>query len=79
VTIAIRPSDRGGTVESIKLCLANGEAKYFLRKGWTGAESDAGLICPMGCSAPGSVAKAAVAMDAPCDKATVHVGNKRLT
>jgi hypothetical protein len=36
VTIAIRPSDRGGTAESIKLILANGEAIYFCEMGWTG-------------------------------------------
>jgi hypothetical protein len=35
VTIAKRPSDRGGTVESIMLILANGEAKYFSSRGWT--------------------------------------------
>jgi hypothetical protein len=37
VTIASRPSDRGGTGESIKLFLPNGEAKYFLKEGWTTA------------------------------------------
>ena len=41
VTIAIRPSCRGGTQESIMLILANREAKYFSSQGWT-------LICPEG-------------------------------
>jgi hypothetical protein len=36
VTIAIRPSDRGGTAECIVLILANGEAVYFYEMGWTG-------------------------------------------
>ena len=36
VTIAIRPSARGGTTESIMLILANHEAKYFSPRGWTG-------------------------------------------
>jgi len=36
VTTAKRPSARGGTAESIMLILANGEAKYFLARGWTG-------------------------------------------
>jgi hypothetical protein len=34
-TIAIRPSDKAGRLESVMLRLANGEAKYFLSKGWT--------------------------------------------
>jgi hypothetical protein len=33
-----------GRLESIKLFLPNGEAKYFLDRGWT-------LICPAGCFA----------------------------
>ena len=43
VTIACRPSV-GGTGESIKLFLANGEAEYFCAKGWTGNSA----ICPSG-------------------------------
>src|SRR5882724_11053913 len=42
VTIAIRPSGGVGRLESIKLFLPNGEAKYFSDRGWT-------LICPTGC------------------------------
>jgi len=37
VTIASRPSRWDGTGESIKLFLPNGEAKYFLKEGWTTA------------------------------------------
>jgi hypothetical protein len=36
VTIAIRPSARGGTAESVMLFLANREAVYFSRVDWTG-------------------------------------------
>src|SRR5690242_16877858 len=36
VTIAIRPSCEAGRLQSLILCLANGEAKYFLHEGWTG-------------------------------------------
>jgi hypothetical protein len=43
VTITCRPSV-GGTDESIKLFLANGEAEYFRAKGWTGNS----VICPSG-------------------------------
>jgi hypothetical protein len=35
VTIAIRPSARGGTADSIELILANEEVKYFCVVGWT--------------------------------------------
>ena len=42
VTIAIRPSYGAGRPESLKVFLANGEAKYFCGKGWTGFQ----LICP---------------------------------
>src|SRR6266852_4857824 len=42
VTIAIRPCSGVGRLESIKLFLPNGEAKYFSDRGWT-------LICPTGC------------------------------
>jgi hypothetical protein len=48
VTIAIRPSARGGTSESIMVILANREAKYFLPKGWTRCLSGTRLICPSG-------------------------------
>jgi hypothetical protein len=47
VTIAIRPSDEAGRPESVMLCLANGEAKYFFRKGWTAIRASA-PICPGG-------------------------------
>src|SRR6266481_731731 len=50
VTIAIRPSARGGTQESIMLFLPNGEAKYFSREDWTRALPEARLICPTGSS-----------------------------
>ena len=36
VTIAIRPSCRGGTVRTLRLILVSEKAKYFLRGGWTG-------------------------------------------
>jgi hypothetical protein len=36
VTIAKRPSYRGGTGESIKLFLPNQKAKYFFAQDWTG-------------------------------------------
>jgi hypothetical protein len=38
--------NEAGRLESIKLFLPNGEAKYFFRKGWTGNLRDALLICP---------------------------------
>jgi hypothetical protein len=39
-----------GWLESVMLCLAIGEAKYFFRKGWTQAKHRAWrtLICPSG-------------------------------
>ena len=40
VTTAKRPSCEGGTVESIKLFLANGEAKYFSLRDWTAVSFD---------------------------------------
>jgi hypothetical protein len=40
------PLLRDGMGESIKLFLPNGEAKYFLKEGWTMAISDRALICP---------------------------------
>jgi hypothetical protein len=36
VTIAIRPSCRGGTVRTLRLIWVSEKAKYFLRGGWTG-------------------------------------------
>jgi hypothetical protein len=44
VTIMIRPSCGVGWLESIKLFLPNGEAKYFSDRGWT-------MICPSAKSA----------------------------
>ena len=43
-----RPSARGGTAQLIILILANREAKYFSRKGWTCCMSGTRLICPPG-------------------------------
>src|SRR5581483_832638 len=43
VTIAIRPSSSGaGRLESVKLCLPNGQAKYFCGRGWTRAAHHTG-------------------------------------
>ena len=36
VTIAIRPSCEAGRLQSLILCLANREAKYFSERDWTG-------------------------------------------
>jgi hypothetical protein len=47
VTIAKRPFVWAGTLESIKLFLPGGEAKYFLNWGWTALPG----ICPSGKSA----------------------------
>jgi hypothetical protein len=42
VTIAIRPSSsEAGRLESVMLRLANREAKYFSRRGWTLAKPGA--------------------------------------
>jgi hypothetical protein len=46
VTIAIRPSDRGGIGKQIRLLLPPGEAKYFLQEGWTRrANQRHGIAC----------------------------------
>jgi len=47
VTIAIRPSDRAGTVRTLRLIRASEKAKYFLRGGWTGFCARE-VICPTG-------------------------------
>jgi hypothetical protein len=48
VTIAKRPSYRGGMESALQLFLPNREAEYFFWRGWTGLSRRLRLICPSG-------------------------------